>query len=351
MTTTVPLRNKRKTSWKRILPGLAISVIALAVVLYLADLRKMVEALRLADYRYIALVALTTLVWLGVRTLAWRTLLQEKATFSQVFLTLNEGYLLNNVLPFRLGEVGRAFLLGRKANIPFFEVLSTILIERGLDIAFAVGLLLSTLPFVIGADWALQAAIAAGGIVLAGLVGFYLLARNRQWALDQFEKIAHRWPRLGKIGSRHLPPFLSGLSVLTDGKRFLRVVGWIALDWLIGIVQYYLLLLAFFPTAKLLWAMFALGVLALGIAVPSSPGSVGVLEAAMVGALSSFGLDLSTSLAAALMAHLTQYLVTGVIGIYALARDGLTLTGLYKDVQDISPGDLSSEDTTPDTLA
>jgi hypothetical protein len=72
-----------------------------------------------------------------------------------------------------------------------------------------------------------------------------------------------------------------------------------------------------------------------------------VLEAAMVGALSLFGLDLSTSLAAALMAHLTQYLVTGVIGIYALARDGLTLTGLYKDVRDISPGETPSGERTP----
>ena len=57
----------------------------------------------------------------------------------------------------------------------------------------------------------------------------------------------------------------------------------------------------------------------------------------MVGALSVFDLDASTALAAALTAHMANYLITGIIGVYALAQDGLTLTGVYKNVQDISP--------------
>jgi hypothetical protein len=57
------------------------------------------------------------------------------------------------------------------------------------------------------------------------------------------------------------------------------------------------------------------------------------MEAALVGALSVFRLDPSVALAFALIVHLIQYLLTGVIGAYALARDGETLSGLYRRVR------------------
>ncbi|HSB00032.1 MAG TPA: lysylphosphatidylglycerol synthase domain-containing protein, partial [Anaerolineales bacterium] len=95
-----------------------------------------------------------------------------------------------------------------------------------------------------------------------------------------------------------------------------------------------LLLAAFFPGAKLVWAAFSLGVAALGIAAPSSPGALGVMELAIVGALSLFGLNASTALAFAITAHLMQYLTTGVLGAYFLAKDGESLTGLYRRIKD-----------------
>ncbi|MBN1145622.1 MAG: flippase-like domain-containing protein [Anaerolineales bacterium] len=328
--------NNHRGDWRKILPGLFISALALAVVLYLVDLRQMLAALRLADYRLVALVYLLTVLWVMVRTVAWRTLLQEKATLGQVFLTVNEGYLLNNILPFRLGEVGRSFLLGRKAGLGFMHVFSTVLIERALDMGFSAAVLLISLPFVVGAEWASQAAILAGGLVLLGLGMLYLLARYRDWALAQFERLAARWPLLGRLGKNQVLAFFAGLAVLTDGWRFLRAVFWIALNWLIAVFQFYGMILAFFPGARLLWAVFCLGVVTLGVAAPSSPGAVGVLELAMVGALYMFGLDQSVALAAALTTHLTNYLVTGLVGAYALARDGLSLSGLYRDVRHIS---------------
>ncbi len=304
------------------------------MVLYFADLRQFIQALKLADYRLIACGVLLSLLWLVVRGFAWRTLLQGKASFIQVFGTLNEGYLLNNVLPFRLGEVGRAFLLGHKANLDFWLVLSSILIERALDLLLAAGLLLSTLPFVVGASWARQAAIAAGGIVLLGLVALYLLARNRDWALSLFERLSARWPLIYRLGGKVLPSFLSGLGVLTNGSQFLRAALWMILNWVIAIFQYYVLMTAFFPGAKPVWAAFSLGVAALGIAAPSSPGAVGVMELAIVGALSLFNLNASTALAFAITAHLIQYLTTGVLGAYFLAKDGESLLGLYRRIRD-----------------
>ena len=317
------------------LPGLVISAISLAVVFYFADLEELIAALRLADYRLILLGIAMSVVWLAVRGLAWHTLLQEKAPYKTVFNTLNEGYLLNNILPFRLGEIGRAVLLGRKVNLGFWQVLSSILIERALDLALAAGLLLSTIPFVVGAAWATQGAFLSGVIVLSGLVFLYLLARNREWTEQRFDSLGKRWSVFNKVGGGRLPAFLTGLTVLTEGGLFLRAVALMILDWVIAIFQYYVILLAFFPDAEFLWAAFALGVAALGIAAPSSPGAVGVLEAALVGALSLFNLNPSVSLAFALTVHLTQYLTTGVLGAYALSKDGETLSGLYRSARSL----------------
>ena len=329
---------RSRKNWLGLIPGVVISATALVILLYFTDLDRFISALRLADYRFITLLFGITLLWLGVRSIVWRTLLQEQASYSQVFLTLNEGYLLNNLLPFRLGEVGRAFLLSKKAHLGFLQVFSTILIERALDVAFATGLLLFSLPFVMQSGFARQASIATGAIVLLGLAALHLLARNQDWALQKFETFSGRLGMIKKIiNEQQLKAFIAGLDALINLKRFLKVILWMSLNWGIALFQFYVLLRAFFPNTVLLWAAFTLSVMAMGIAAPSSPGAIGVMEIAIVGALSAFHLEASVALAAALTAHLTNYLVTGVIGIFALSRDGLTLTGLYQDVRRVSP--------------
>jgi len=320
-----PTRN----NWKRILPGLFVSLAALAVIISLLDLNKFKLALLQADVRFVAAGSVALLLWLFVRAAFWRTLLQNKATYHDAFYTINEGYLLNNILPFRLGEVARAFLMSRKAGVNFWQVVPSILIERALDLAIAAGLFLATLPFVIGVSWAREAAIGIGIVVLAGLGLIYLLARNRQRVLVWIEKAGERWPLVQKIAGRRVVAFFDGLGILTDGRLFLTALGWEGLNWLVGILQNYLFLRAFFPDPSLLWAVFILGAGSLGIAAPSSPGALGVYEAVLVGALAVFGVDVSAATAFALTTHAIIYLVTGLIGGYALYKDGESLAGLY----------------------
>ena len=307
------------------------------MVFYFADLKKLEQAILLADRRMLLLAVLLVFTWLGVRALLWRTLLQEKASYPAVFWTMNEGYLLNNVLPFRLGEIARAFILSRKAPVGFWEVLSTIILERILDLTMAVGLLFTTLPFVVGGRNQLPIALTMAGVILMALFTLYLLARNREWTISVFDKITARFPWLRKLAGNAVPAFINGLAILTDGKRFLKAVFLVVLNWLIAIFEYHVLIVAFVPATKLLWSGFTLAVTALGIAAPSSPGALGVFEAAMVGSLALFGVDASAALAAAITAHLLQYLVTGVLGIYGLVIDGESLAGLYRRVRSLQP--------------
>jgi glycosyltransferase 2 family protein len=324
----------------RWLPGVIISLVAIFLIIKYVDLDRLVQAIRSANYWLLLAFLALTLVWLAVRGIVWRTLLREKASYRDTFLTINEGYLLNNFLPFRLGEVGRAFLLGRKASLDFMEVLPTIVIERGVDLAFSAVILLSAIPFVVGAESARDAAKILGIIVVLGLVVLYVLARKHEWAMGLFNRFAARRPRLQALGEKFLAPLFAGLAILTDGWLFLRFFLWMLLDWLIAIAQFYILLLAFFPQAQLVWALFALGAVAFGNAIPSLPGAVGTYEGAIVWALTLVTHDQSTALAVAIVGHLSSYLVTGILGIYGLTTEGETLMGVYRQLrrrQEVNP--------------
>ena len=317
---------------KRWLPGALISILLIAAILYFVDLPKMLAALRAADYRIIIIAVLLAFGWLYVRAFVWRTLLRKRAPYWTVFNSLNVGYLLNAFLPFRLGELGRAYMLSLKTDLKFVEILPTIVIERSVDLAITAALFLSALPFVAGVQGADQIAIILGVLVVAGLLFMYILARNDQWALDTFHKISARWPSVQRFGGSILESFLTGLSVLTDGWLFARFIFWMLLNWGMSIVTFYLLARAFFPQVQWIWAMFGLGAGAFGNAVPSLPGAVGTYEGAMGGALTLLSGDKSTSLAVALTSHLINYLTAIVLGGYALIRDGQSLSGIYRQL-------------------
>jgi len=69
--------------------------------------------------------------------------LQRKVTVWRAGLGLAEGYFINNILPLRLGEIGRSFLMGRRTGLGTLGVLSTVVIERFYDLAFAAIMLLT----------------------------------------------------------------------------------------------------------------------------------------------------------------------------------------------------------------
>jgi len=328
---------------KRWLPGAIVSLVLIAAILYFVDFRTMIEAVRHANYFILAIAMVLSFVWMGVRALLWRTLLRDRASYKDVFFTVSEGYLLNNFLPFRLGELGRAFLLSRKTDLQFMEILPTIVIERAVDLVFSAVIFLSAIPFVVGAQGSAQIGIIIGAVVLMGITALYLLARNRQWALNVFHQLSARWPAIQHFGGSFLEAFFTGLAVITDSWLFARFLFWMALDWGIAICSYFLITLAFFPQAHLVWGMFGLGAASFGGAIPSLPGAVGTFEGAFGGALTLLTHDQSTSLAVALTGRLYNYLNSGVVGFIGLSREGQTLSGVYHQLMNFRIREKTSE--------
>lgn len=314
----------------RMLPGLIVSALAIFALSLFVDINELRVAFALADFKWLPLVLFPFMGTLLARSMAWRTLLEEKVKFSDSFLALNQGYLLNNILPFRLGELGRALLLGERSGLNFWRVFSTVVVERVFDLGFAALLLVIAIPNIIDVAWARSASTIAMVIVALGFAVLFMLARSPKMIINLITRFTQPWAKLQTWLLTKLNSFMEGLGSLRDIKRFARVSFWMALAWFFNLAWYFLLLRAFFPNSIWLWAVMAVGAGSLGVAIPSSPAYIGVLEGAVVAALSLFGVQPALSLAYALVAHVIYFVVTGVIGAWGFSQQGTSLSVVYQ---------------------
>lgn len=318
---------------RRWLPGAVISLIAIIVVANVIDWNELMKALASFNPLYVALTVLATILFLLARGMAVKTLLEDKVSFKQGFFAVNIGYFLNNIFPLRMGEVGRAVMLGQSSGLRTMHVLSTIIIERAFDLAIAAGLMLSTLPLALEMDWARPVAMITLVVVVAMLAAMFFAARYREKVHGWVHWLGKRIPLVDRFLLPQMDALLRGLGVLVQPKLFLSALFWIALSWLIAVLEYYVLLLSLEPNAPLWWGAFVDSVLALGIAVPSAPGAIGVFEAAVVGAMSILGFTPEEGLAYAVIVHFQQWVITAVLGVYGLVSQGQSITSFFKNIR------------------
>ena len=316
---------------KRWLPGVIISVIFIAILIGAVDWQAAGKAILAVNPWFLLLHGILYFSLITTRALASRALLENRPSFRDSFVVMMQGYLLNNVLPFRLGELGRAYLLGRKTGLGAINALPAIVIERFYDLAFAALVLVSTLPFVLsGVDWARPVAYTTLAVVGLGLLSLHLVARYRVPIKTWIDGIAHRVPFIGKYILPQLDSFLDGLAVLTNTRLFLASLFWMTLAWILAVVDQYALLLGLMPNAPLLYSTFALGASAFAGAIPSAPSGLGVFEGAVVGAFAILNADTNIGLALALIHHIAHIIYSGIVGMYGFSRDNIGLMDMYE---------------------
>lgn len=322
-----------KIRWQHLrqwLPGVLVSLLAIFFIFRVANWESLGPALAAIGWRDLLPPVVLFLTSMLARVFAWWMLLQRRASFSKTLLIMNEGYLLNNLLPFRLGELGRAVFMGEASRSTPFLVLSTIMLERLMDVALAASLLLFSIPLVFEMSWARPLSIAALLAVFSGLIVLAWLARSRQRWRPWLDRKTARWQRITKVILPWLDSLLDGFEVLNQPGQFFWALAGMLASWGLAIWQYFLLLQAVVPEAQIWWAVFALGVAAFGVALPSAPASLGVFEAAIVGALSLVGVDPTLALAFAVITHLIHFVITSLIGLFGLYREDSSISRIYQ---------------------
>ena len=303
--------------------GVIISLSALLIAVRGVKPERLFQALSDADYRWLALPIVLVLLGLLARAKSWKTLMADAVPLSQAFDALCQGYLLNNLLPLRLGELGRAYIVSRKGRIGAMGALSSIVVERLIDasislMGLSVGLLTLFAP-----DWARELAWAAA-LVLAGAIAILVIGviRRRSW-LAILAHLPER--RLGWVHGA-AQDFLAGLKSVGRPRRLLHAAFWSLLAWTAVWVEFWVLMRMFGLHGSLVAPLFVSGVIAFGAALPASPGALGVYELAAVASMRVFGFSVEDALSVAIIGHLLLFLITASIGAWGMSRQGQSLT-------------------------
>ena len=327
--------NPKLRTLSRWLPGLIISTIAILLLIRFSNWSEVLEVISDIRFGWVLPAIVFFLISVAIRAASWMIILQNKVNYGRVFLTLNEGYLLNNIFPFRLGEFGRAYILSQTTILSGFFVLSTILVERTYDVAIAAGLFLATIPYVFSIEAGQVIALLVFFIGVFGLFSMYILARNHIRIKKFFETVTagklflhdRVVPRIGSL--------IDGLGIFTSFGQFSLSFGLMLLSWIFGGLELIFLSKSFGVDIELWMVGFILGMTSLGIAIPSAPAGLGVYEAAAVGAFSLIGLSTSTGLAIAFVSHFISIIITGLIGMLGIFKDGESISGLYQQLKNL----------------
>ncbi len=321
--------NRSRRSTVRLLVGILVSLGSLTALILLIDGQRVVDALRKVRWEILSLGGALVIATLITRAYAWRAILHDRISLKKSFLIINAGYFVNTILPFRLGEVSRAFLL-MPTGLTFWQALPTIALERMIDVLFALILLFIGLPYALNFQTDIRYVYFMSGAVLLGLVVLSVLVYKRKQILNWLENSSLFSPGFRSRLVKFIRQILTSMLVLTNPIRLLQVLVAMALTWGISLALQFLLLKSFIPEARLVWAVFALGAVAVGVSVPSSPGNIGLFEASITLALTALGVDQSLAFTYALTSHVLNLAITTGFGAFGLVREGVGLREVWQ---------------------
>ena len=289
------------------LVGLVISAVFLWLAVRNADPDAVREALSEADVGLILLAVVAFMFGYLLQATRWRKIAAAPQVGLRRFYEMVLGGLAcNNVLPIRIGEVVRAGWLSREAPMPGGRALGTVALDRACDVIALVLFLLIGLQAVPTPAW-LRNMIIGAAILVALIVGALVFARlyTRTRGRDRRER-----GRVRRI-VRDTIDFL-GEPV---GRR--RAAVWLALSiagWTMGAVAAFLVARSVGIHLAPLEAIFVASALALGVAIPSSPGYIGTYQLIAVEALGLLDIDDSQALAFSILMHASWFVPTTLFG-------------------------------------
>jgi glycosyltransferase 2 family protein len=318
-----------------------IGILISAVFLYLAfrgqDFREIRDALLESNLWWLPVALALYFVGVWIRAIRWEILLRpltERSTARDLFPIVVVGFMANNVLPLRAGEIVRSVLIGRKYNLRKTSALATIAVERIFDGLVMLGFLaLSMIVVSLTAELRHLAIIAL--LVFVGLlVALFLLTFAGTFVDRMLQLVLGPLPSaISDRVQQMLQSFLGGLGVLRTRGDLARVVGTSILAWLFEASMYFVLAYAFGGAVREVMGaaatLLTTGVANLSTLIPGAPGYVGQFEYGVKIVLNgALGVPESQALAYAILVHAALYFPITILGIFAWFRQQLSMKDL-----------------------
>lgn len=321
----------------RLLVGTLISLLLLAWVIWRTDWAQV--AVRLQEANPLMLLAAFLAVVGGVLLRAWRWGMmlepeEEGSVFIALFDAINLGYLANNILPARLGDLLRAYLAAEWTRASLSFSLSTTVVERVLDTLYVVIMLFGVLPFLPVPPMAAQAGLLVGVLFFLGGIMLVVAAWQRELSERLIRACLRPLPFDEELWGNRLVALLDGFSIVRQPLRFARVLWSTTLIWLVAIASYWFTFQAFgLDFLNFVSGAFTISFAALGMAVPSGPAAAGTFDAAVTSALEILSVSGDLAGGVAVVIHALNFLAVIMLGIWSMVRRGLSLTSLTSQME------------------
>lgn len=294
------------------------------------------NAFQTADYRSLPIIWGVLFVFYILKAWRWRLMLSPVGNYRAVKDLLPPimiGFSFNNILPFRIGEVARCLVFSKQQKLPFSVAVSSVVLERFLDLIGVLFYLGVGLLFIKGVDPTIQkTAFVGAGLAACGVLGGLAYVLWTKPVLILLERILKALPLLPHSISEKICKILEsgaqGLAAIRNLRLLIAMLVISIIKWGLNGFLVWISLWSFGLTVAPSVAMLLLGVIALGVAVPAVPGYFGVMQLCFAVVLSLFieGDDgRAAVLAASIYFQMTQWIPVTMIGLVYFVMTGLKL--------------------------
>lgn len=321
----------------RVWVGVLLPIAAVAFTLRGVDVRQVAAHIGDANpWLVLAMVPVHVLA-LYLRALRWRwlarSLSERPLPIRPLFRATALGFMAINVLPLRLGELARPWLLGRETEVRGSAALGTLVLERAIDFT-AVALMGGIVLFVhtkAMPGWVRSGAAIFAFFTLLPVAAIVALRIDERGTLALLAWFLRPFPEGGRARVMDLvTEMCRGLAGLRGFQATAQVIFQTAVLWGIVLPAPFLLGLWAFsidlPPRTMVLATYTTNVfVALAVAAPSAPGFFGVFHFACREALALFGVPRAVAVAYGTLVHITYWLPVTLIGSVVAAQTGARL--------------------------
>ncbi len=325
---------------RRLFIGVGLSLLFSAVMMFLVvrdiDWEAAFDAIERINGINIILAMFLIGLGLVARGLRWHYLLCGRLPLKRSMNLTYIAFLINNLLPFRAGDLGRIEAASRgQSGVSRATTLSVAVMERLLDLltlvvlfGLAVSRLAST-PTEVQQTVRFVTVFALFSVVI--LVAVATLFESQ--TLRFVAQVESRIPLLSRIHLQsRFENLLLGLAVLRKPYYLALAVFWNMIAWVTLIFAYYLILTSLFSSIEIVHAILTVVAIAFAITVPTTIASLGIIEAGAVLALTSQGYLYNDAFAFGITIHVITLIIYALLGIYGMWSEALSFSSVLQDV-------------------
>lgn len=319
--------------------GLLFSIAGLIYAFHQFNWAEFIKLLQGVNYIYLLGAILLQLAAVWVRAVRWKWLLApiKNISIKILFDATMIGYFGNNVLPLRMGELLRAYVVSNNSSISTSKVIGTLIVDRILDVLAVMILAIFFLFFTNLVDIPKWIVIPSIILILVLFISILTIGnKNPNWDSIKKRKIVFQ----SKMGSKIfdiITNIVSGMSVLNKAPNKIGIYGFIVLLWTMYYVSFVLIIKGVNLELSIMNAGILYILLSLSISIPAAPGYIGTYHATCVAALTNiYNIGLGESQAFAVLSHAVVFVPFVTIGAIFFLKNSMKFSKL-KSLDIIEP--------------